>query len=122
MDLVSAALEGSDDDSQSNDGTQVDATDVVAEMTANVSSRDLDSIDGPSQAADQPPLAECIEEAVSQQVPADIELTPKKKKRKVVDEANDPKLTPPKIKEKGGAIKVEKKRKKQDLSLLFWEA
>ena len=103
------ALEDNDDDSQSNDGSQMNATDDAADAIANAPAHDIDSIDAHSQNAHQ------NEEAMRQ--PADIEVTPMKKKRKVVHASKDPKLTPPKVNENGDRIIKVRKQRSQDIFL-----
>ena len=106
MNLMNAALEGSDDDSSSNDAPEevaaADATDAVAEMTSTVVIPDRQSLDGLLQAADRPLVAEREEAAVSQQLPADIEMTPKKRTRNLDQESGGPKPTPPSNKKQSG--------------------
>ena len=103
------ALEDNDDDSQSNDGSQMNATDDAADAIANAPAHDIDSIDAHSQNAHQ------NEEAMSQ--PADIEVTPTKKKRKVGHASQDPKLTPPKVNVNGDRISKVRKQRSQSIFL-----
>ena len=96
MNLMNAAVEGSDDDSSSNDAPEevaaADATDAVA---------------------DRPLVAEREEAAVSQQLPADIEITPKKRTRKLAQESCGPKPTPPSKQRRVGAMQDESKKLKK---------
>ena len=97
--LMNLAMAGSDDDSSSNEATEevaaADATDAVA---------------------DRPLVAEREEAAVGQQLPADIEITPNKRTRKLAQESCGPKLTPPSNKKESGCNAGREQETKEDAS------
>jgi len=114
MGLMAACFADSDEDSQSNElptgVLAVGGSDAVTEMTSNDVGLDDPQLDVLVQAKSQPPVVSGEEEAVCQQGPSELEVTPPKKKQKVAKTLLEPKITPPKKEGRVKAIEVKSKK------------